>query len=406
MFKIAIIGAGASGLIAAIVAARQGAQVCIYEKNNKIGKKILATGNGRCNVTNQHIELSNYHGQNPSFINPSINRFQTSTCKEFFSQLGVEMAEGQRGRLYPKSLQSASISELLAYECNRLGVEINLNAEVRMIEKTTNAFCLRLEDKSLHVKRVLIATGGLAMPILGSCDSGYEFAKALGHTLIPTHPTLVQLECKEDLKSISGVKVVGDIEVYIDNELKSTRSGDILFTNYGISGSAVLDVSRVISHAILHKRGVHVKLDLLPEYSKEQLKNLLKKRLEFSNSKSVAFWLEGFINSKLANHISKGLAVKSADDLSNKELTTLVYKLKNMSLHVEDTKGYKSAEVTAGGVNTKEIDAKTMQSKIQKGLYFSGEVVDIDGDCGGYNLHWAWASGYTAGLNIIRKNID
>lgn len=406
MSKIAIIGAGASGLVAAIVAAREGAQVCIYEKNNKIGKKILATGNGRCNVTNQHIELSNYHGQNPSFINPSMNRFKTSTCKEFFAELGVEMVEGQRGRLYPKSLQSSSIVELLGYECTRLGVEIFLNHEVKKVEKKDNGFSLHVEDKSLHVKSVLIATGGLAMPTLGSCDSGYEFAKSFGHTLIPTHATLVQLVCKEDLKSISGVKVVGDIEVYIDNEQKSTRSGDILFTNYGISGSAVLDVSRVISHAILHKRGVHVKLDLLPEYSKEQLKNLLKKRLEFSNSKSVAFWLEGFINSKLASYVAQGLHVKNADDLNNKELTKLVYNLKNMSLHVEDTKGYKSAEVTAGGVNTKEIDAKTMQSKLQDRLYFSGEVVDIDGDCGGYNLHWAWASGYTAGLNIIRKNID
>ena len=406
MSKIAIIGAGASGLVAAIVAAKNGAQVYVYEKNSKIGKKILATGNGRCNVTNENIELSNYHGLNPSFINPSINHFQTSKCKEFFKELGIEMTEGHRGRLYPKSQQSSSIVELLGYECTRLGVRFFLNQEVSKIEKINEKFVLHVEEKSLRVDKVLIATGGLAMPSLGSCDSGYAFAKSFGHTIVPTHASLVQLVCKEDLKSITGVKVQGDIEVFIDNEMKMTRSGDILFTNYGISGSAVLDVSRLVANALLFKRAVHVKIDLLPEYSKEQLKNLLKKRLIFSNSKSVELWLEGFINSKLARFITKAISVKNADDLDNKELAKLVYALKNMSLHVEDTKGYKTAEVTAGGVNTKEINPKTMQSKLEEGLYFSGEVVDIDGDCGGYNLHWAWASGYTAGKNMERKSGD
>ncbi len=397
---IAIIGAGASGLVAAIVAARRGVKVQVYEKNNKIGKKILATGNGRCNVTNQNIKTSNYHGKNSSFVNSSLNRFNTSTCKEFFSELGVELVEGQRGRLYPRSLQSSSIVELLVYECERLGVEFFLNTKVDKITKKGNKFCLHVEEKSLHVNRVLVATGGLAMPTLGSCDSGYEFAKSFGHTIVPTHPSLVQLVCKEDLKPISGVKVEGSIEVYEDGQSKTFANGDILFTNYGISGSAILDISRVVSHSLLFKRALHVKIDLLPEFSKEQLKNLLKKRLKYSNGKSVALWLDGFINSKLARFIEKSLHVKSADDLNNKELTKLVYALKNLTLHVEDTKGFKSAEVTAGGVSTDEIDFQTMESKLQRGLFFSGEVVDIDADCGGYNLHWAWASGMSAGNNI------
>ncbi len=400
---IAIIGAGASGLVAAIVAARRGVKVQVYEKNNKIGKKILATGNGRCNVTNQNIKTSNYHGKNPSFVNSSLNRFNTSTCKEFFSELGVELVEGQRGRLYPRSLQSSSIVELLVYECKRLGVEFFLNTKVDKITKKGNKFCLHVEEKSLHVNRVLVATGGLAMPTLGSCDSGYEFAKSFGHTIVPTHPSLVQLVCTEDLKPISGVKVEGSIEVYEDGQSKTFANGDILFTNYGISGSAVLDISRVVSHSLLFKRALHVKIDLLPEFSKEQLKNLLKKRLKHSNGKSVALWLDGFINSKLARFIEKSLHVKCADNLNNKEFTKLVYALKNLTLHVEDTKGFKSAEVTAGGVSTDEIDFQTMESKLQRGLFFSGEVVDIDADCGGYNLHWAWASGMSAGNNISQR---
>ena len=402
--QVAIIGAGASGLVAAIVAARRGVKVHVYEKNNKIGKKILATGNGRCNVTNQHIELSNYHGSKPSFVNPAINHFNASTCKAFFSELGVELVEGQRGRLYPRSLQSSSIVELLVYECRRLGVEFFLNHEVKSITKKGDGFSLHVEDTSLHVKSVLVATGGLAMPTLGSCDSGYEFAKSFGHSIVPTHPSLVQLVCKEDLKAISGVKVEGSIEVFEDGQNKTHASGDILFTNYGISGSAILDVSRVVSHSLHYKRAISVKIDLLPEYSKEQLKNLLKKRQKYSNGKSVALWLDGFINSKLAKFIEKSLHVKSADELNNKELTKLVYALKNMTLHVNDTKGFKTAEVTAGGVSTGEINSGTMESKLQRGLFFSGEVVDIDADCGGYNLHWAWASGMSVGHNIGQGN--
>ena len=397
---IAIIGAGASGLVAAIVVARKGAKVCVYEKNKKIGKKILATGNGRCNVSNQSIKLSNYHGLNPSFVNPSLNRFSTSTCKAFFSEIGVELVEGQKGRLYPRSLQSSSVVELLVYECKRLGVEFFLEHEVSHIEKALEGFCLHVEGKSLHVKRVLVATGGLAMPSLGSCDSGYEFAKSFGHTVAETYPTLVQLVCKEDLKSISGVKLEGHIEVYEDGQSKAQASGDILFTNYGISGSAVLDVSRVASHALFYKRVLHVKIDLLPEYSKEQLKNLLKKRLKYSNGKSAALWLDGFINPKLAQFIAKSLHVKSADELNSKELSKLTHALKNLTLHVSDTRGFKTAEVTAGGVRTDEINSQTMESKLQSGLFFSGEVVDIDADCGGYNLHWAWASGMSAGKSL------
>jgi len=396
--QIAVIGAGASGLVAAIVAARADKKVRVYEKNNKIGKKILATGNGRCNISNKNIQLSNYHGSNTSFVNHSINHFNASICKAFFAELGVELVEGQRGRLYPRSLQSSSVVELLVYECRRLGVEFFLDTKVDKITKNGNKFSLHVGVKSIHASKVLVATGGLAMPTLGSCDSGYEFAKSFGHSIVATHPSLVQLVCKEDLKAISGVKIEGNIEVYEDGQNKTQASGDILFTSYGISGSVVLDISRAVSHSLLHKRAISVKIDLLPEYSKEQLKNLLKKRLKYSNGKSVALWLDGFINSKLAKFIEKSLHVKSAESLNSKDLAKLVYAIKNLTLHVNDTKGFKTAEVTAGGVNVGEINSKTLESKLQRGLFFSGEVVDIDGDCGGFNLHWAWASGMCAGL--------
>ncbi len=398
--SVAIIGAGASGLVAAIVATRKGAKVRIFEKNPKIGRKILATGNGRCNITNQSIKLSNYHGENPSFINVSIDRFNTSTCRAFFNELGIEMLEGQDGRLYPKSHQSSSVVELLVYECKRLGVEFLLSNEVTQIKKENDRFVLQINDKNEYTQKILISTGGLAMPTLGSCDSGYRFAQNFGHTIIPTYASLVQLVCKEDLKSISGVKIEGIIEILIDRQSVRAKSGDLLFANYGISGSAVLDVSRSIGRALERGCEVIAKLDLMPEYSKEQLKNILQKRVKFSHGKSVSLWLDGFINSKLAKFVAKDLQIENADNLNTKDIVKLAYMLKNMKLKVIDTKGFKSAEVTAGGVNTDEINPQTLESKLQKGLFFSGEVLDIDGDCGGYNLHWAWASGYSAGLAL------
>jgi predicted Rossmann fold flavoprotein len=399
---IAIVGAGASGLVAAIVAARAGSKVVILEKNAKAGRKILATGNGRCNITNQEIKTSNFHGTNPSFVNHAINTFNTLTCKKFFEELGIVMMEGQKGRLYPKSAQSSSVVDVLVYECERLGVEILLQSEVQSIEKSESGFSLHVNEKILHVSKVLLATGGLAMPTLGSSDSGYLFAKNLGHSLIPTHPSLVQLVCYEDLKSISGVKLEGDVEVIIDSQVVANAYGDILFTNYGVSGSAILDISRAVTTVVGSKREITLKIDLLSEYTKEQLKALLEKRKKYANGKSVEFWLQGFLHSKLASFITKSLHVKTAEELNHKYLTKLVYELKNFVLHVEDTKGFISAEVTTGGVDVREINPSTMESKLYEGLFFSGEVVDIDGDCGGYNLHWAWASGYVAGKNLIK----
>ncbi len=404
---VAIIGAGASGLVAAIVSAKNGSKVHVYEKNSKIGKKILITGNGRCNVTNKHMELSNYHGLNPSFVNSSLNFFNVSTCKAFFLELGVELVEGRRGRLYPRSLKSSSVVDLLVHECRRLHVEFFLKHEVKSVDKKDSSFVLHVNHKFLHVKKVLIATGGLSMLTLSSRDSGYELAKHFGHTIIPTHPSLVQLISQENLKAISGVKIKGSIEVFENSKSKIFAHGDILFTDYGISGSAVLDISRVVSYSLLYKKVLHVKIDLFFEYSKEQLKNLLKKRQLHANGKSVTLWLDGLIDPKLAYFIAKSLHVhvKKADDLNSKELTKLVYALKNLTLHVVDTKGFKTAEVTAGGVNTLEIDSQTMESKLQQGLFFSGEVVDIDANCGGYNLHWAWASGVCAGKSMSEMQV-
>lgn len=402
---IAIIGAGASGLVAAIVAARAGKRVSVYEKNSKFGRKILATGNGRCNITNENISKYNYHGKNPAFVNVAINAFNTHTCKKFFEELGLYASEGKDGRLYPLNQQSSSVVDVLVYECDRLGVKLHNNCEIKKIEKNPQGFTLFGIDKRFYCEKLLLATGGSAMPKLGSSESGYFFAKELGHSIIKPHASLVQLVSKEDFKTVSGLKTNAGVEIFVDGEDKMSCSGDLLFTNYGISGSAVLDISRVACEALEAKKSVHVKLDFFPENSMDALKNILKKRSGFANGKSIEFWLEGLVHSKLASYIVHLLHLKkSADELGMRDLAKIAYALKNFTVNIVDSKGLESAEVTAGGVNVDEVDNKTMASKLHKGLYFSGELLDIDGDCGGYNLHWAWASGYLAG-KFMAKNL-
>lgn len=398
MPEVAIVGAGASGLVASIVLARRGFEVVVFEKNGKIGKKLLATGNGRCNITNKNISISNFHTQNPKFLNHTLSRFNSTACSKFFNELGIDFIEGEKGRLYPRSLQSSSVLNQLLYEAKRLGVKFEIESKIQKIVKQNSVFLLHVEGKKpLGIKSVVIATGSGAMPNLGGDESGYEFAKKFGHNIIQTHPSLVQLVTKEDLSAVAGVKQSARVKIFVDSELKQEKEGDFLFTNYGVSGSVILDISRVASRGILYKKDVELLVDLFPEFSKESLKNILKKRLKFAHQKSVALWLDGFMNFKLATYFAKKLNLKSTEKLNQKILTKMVYEFKNLKLHVEDSKGFKSAEVSSGGVDTKEINPHTLESKIVKNLYFCGEVLDVDGDCGGYNLHWAWASGFVAG---------
>ncbi len=395
MFEVAIVGAGASGLVAALSVARRGKRVVVFEKNSKIGKKLLATGNGRCNISNKSVEKSNFHSNNPGFVESVLGQFSTSACRDFFEELGIEFKEGQKGRLYPMSLKSSSVVDLLVYECKRVGVEFRLSSEVKRVKKIGESFYLFIEDEKIQAKVVLLATGSLAF---GGSSSGYEFAKEFGHKVLPIFPSLVQLVCKENLKEISGVKVEALVEVC--SEPKESSFGDLLFTNYGVSGSVILDVSRIVSLHVSRGESIKLKIDLFSELSKEALKNRLKNRLKFANQKSVELWLDGFLNPKLAKFFAKKVSKIRADELNQRDLTKLAYELKNMEMLAIETKGFKSAEVCAGGIDTKAVNSKTMESKLVKGLYFSGEILDVDGDCGGYNLHFAWASGFVSANSI------
>jgi predicted Rossmann fold flavoprotein len=391
--SIAIIGAGASGLVAAISSKNSQTDVTIYEKSSRVGKKILASGNGHCNITNSNITLENYHGKYPHFAKEAI-KFD---AKEFFNSLGLELDYGKGTRLYPMSGQASIVVDVLLHKCESLGIKIVKDCEITSIKKDGDKF--KLDDKMYD--SVIISAGSSAMPHIGGSEGGYDLAQSLGHNIEKPFASLVQLiSDDEDFMRCSGVKLEANLDLFIDKKQKMSLRGDLLFTNYGLSGSGILDLSRSVSFAHLKDSDVFIKIDLLPDLSLEKLKKLLQKRL--SLNLPISLWLGGLINKNLIPALLKRAKIDKNSPINTKSINTLAYTIKNLQIDIVDTKGYKKAEVMAGGVDTNDVDPKTMHSKLVKGLYFCGEVLDIDGDCGGFNLHWAWASGYLAGKNASK----
>jgi len=400
--ELIIIGGGAAGLWAAITAARAGRKVLLLEQNSRTGKKILVSGNGKCNIGNRYIDLQRFHSQNPPFIEKVLDGYGFDEVEIFFGSIGLELVEGKEGKMFPMSLQAASVVDLLEYEAKRAGVEIYCNCKVQCISKEGDTFVLGTTEGEKRTSRLLITSGSPAAPQLGGNDSGYIFATAMGHTLIPRHPSLVQL-CSEErwVKSCAGVKVAGVARLYANGEYITEREGDLLFTNYGISGLAILDLSREVSTRLATFDYCELSLDLMSKLSKEKLTNLLLSRIEKESEKHIGLWLQGILNKKLIWIILEQSKCKSRveSDLNRKEINKLVHSIKNLKLSINDTKGFKGAEVSTGGIDTSEIDPETMESKLVPNLYFAGEILDVDGDRGGFNFHWAWVSGMRAGQN-------
>ena len=395
-----IIGAGASGLCAAIVSARAGKSVTLLEQNNKIGKKILVSGNGKCNIDNKYISPHRFHGQNPAFIEELLKGYDFQVVKKFFTSIGLELIEGKEGKMFPMSLQASSVVELLAYEAKRLGVKILCDCEVTGIAKISKTFTIETSQGTKTCTQLVMASGSPAAPHLGGSNAGYAFATKMGHSLVPRHPSLVQL-CSDEswVKGCAGVKVVGLAKLYVNGEYVTEKKGDLLFTNYGISGLAILDLSREVSTRLANFNYCELSLDLMPELSKEKLTNLLLGRVKQDSEKPLDLWLQGIINKKLIAIIleQSKCKVRTEDALNRKEINRLVHAIKNLKLSISDTKGFKGAEVATGGIDTTEVNAQTMESKLVPNLFFAGEILDVDGDRGGFNFHFAWVSGMRMG---------
>ena len=386
--NIAVIGAGASALFLSLLLSQKKHKVTLFEKNPKAGRKLLITGNGRCNITNENISPENFHSMNTGFVKHAIREFDYFKCKKFFNDLGIEFHIGKSSRAYPLSLTASTVVDILYDEALQNGVEFILDTFIEDVSFENGMFLL----EKRKFDKVVVATGSPAMPKLGSNSSGYEIAKSFGHTVIEPFASLVQLQSSnKNLDIITGVKIEGTI---------GKHKGDILFTKYGISGSAVLDVSREIAYDLQYEKMQTVTIDTMPVFPKDKLTDMLLNRIKKHPKRDILLWLDGLMNKKLAKYIlleTDTLKDKTAvSQLNRKDVQKVVHMIKNMRFEITGTKGFETCEVCAGGVDTTEVDPKTMESKLQKGLYFTGEVLDVDGDCGGYNLHWAWASAYAA----------
>jgi len=398
VYDVIIIGAGASGLIAAIAAARQGSQVLVIERKEKAGKKILATGNGKCNFTNMTQKPECYRSDDSAFPMKVLSCFNIDKTIELFKELGI-YPKNRDGYLYPNSEQALSVVQVLVMECERLKVEFRYNETVKEIKKPD--FTVITNHQTYKGIKLVLATGGCASPQLGSDGSGFALAKQLGHTIIKPIPALVQLKSPEKCcKTASGVRVMANIKLFSGERILEEENGEILFTDYGISGIPIMQVSRFAGKALDRGEKVYLKLDFIHELTHEALLNLLQQRILQHPDKNIEEMMIGLFNHKLSFIIlnrTKLDIYKKSKQLTNLELKELVKNIKGFILLINGTNSFENAQVCAGGVSTKEIHETTMESKRYKNLYLIGEVVDVDGTCGGYNLQWAWSSGYVAG---------
>ncbi|MBN2540226.1 MAG: NAD(P)/FAD-dependent oxidoreductase [Bacilli bacterium] len=396
---ITIIGGGASGLVAAIFAKRNGADVTILERNNRIARKILATGNGRCNYTNVTANGLDYN--NPDFVGYGLSHFSPQKAIAFFEELGIEPKIEGQGKAYPLSEQASSIVDVFLYELERLEIPVVSDAFVTRILRKQNGFVLILEDgRQFDTDKVILSTGGNSMPKSGSDGSGYDLAKNLGHHVTEVFPSIVKLKLDSPyLRHLEGIKMPTHLELLVGEEVIQTEYNDIIFGNYGISGPATLDISRKALELYRAGENPYLKLTLVTALDRRQVEERFLKLQDKPTDQSLV----GLIHKRYISAIIKEAGIEKQNtlfkDLSKSEQVKLTDLLFNWRFKITGSKSFHDAQATAGGVDLKEIDSQTMESKRIPGLYITGEVMDIDGRCGGYNLQWAWTSGALAGTH-------
>lgn len=405
-YEVAIVGGGASGLMAAIVCRRQGKQVLVLEQKEKVGKKILATGNGKCNFTNLKQGNGCYHCNQASFPKNALQRFGAEDAIRFFEELGVVVKE-RNGYMYPYSGQASTILDVLCYEVKRLGIQVQCGCKVEHIKKKDGIFTLFYGDKTIEAKKVILAAGGKASPAQGSDGSGYGLAKELGHQTTKLCPSLTGLRAKESFcKALAGVRTDAAVSVFVDDEYVAKDVGELQLTNYGVSGIPVFQICRIAGMALLEKKKVTVKVDFFPIWKEKKVRErILELRSRFGMN-AVQEALAGLMNKKVLLVLLKQAGIYGDTKLSKvseEACVRLCKYMKALTFSIVETNGFENAQVCAGGIDTREVNADTMESKLVRNLYFAGELLDVDGICGGYNLQWAWASGFVAGNHAAGK---
>jgi predicted Rossmann fold flavoprotein len=406
---ILIVGGGAAGIAAAIASRDMGMDVAIIEGSDRIGKKLLSTGNGRCNISNTDLNPSKYHSENPSFPGHILDRFGYNDTLDFFSLLGLPLTALEVGKVYPLSLQASSVLDIFRLALDERGISVYLDSKVKEVKRLKKGFRLVTNaGEVFECSRLIICCGGKSFPASGSDGSGFTLAKQLGHSIVKPIPSLVQLKLRYDhLKALSGVKFDGYAKVLSREGESGQEYGEILFTDYGISGPPVLQLSRKASYALSKGEAVHIIADMMPGMTSPQLEEFLENHFATFSYRSVMNSLIGVVNKKLIPIILREAGIrdihKPCVELTVMEKRKLYGVMKAWSFEVYDTNSFKNAQVTAGGVDTREVFEDTLESRIVPDLYFAGEVLDVDADCGGFNLQWAWATGYIAAMSSAKK---
>ena len=414
IYDIAVIGGGAAGLSAAIFACREGRRrgrspsVIVLEKGARVGRKLLSTGNGTCNLANVDASPAHSHGENPTFVEPALKRMPAEEMLRFFSSLGVECAARENGRVYPLCLQAGAVLDCLRLELLADGAEERCGTAVTALRREGGGFALAAGEEIIGARRVLVCAGGAASPALGGSADGYTLLSELGHSRVPLFPSIVQVRTDPALvKAVKGVRVEGRIAFRLEGRELCAQEGEVLFTDYGLSGPAVMQISRCVGDWERKKRGrMTAVLDLLPGFTKEQVETLLLRRRELKE-RTLENYLTGFVNKRLGQTLLKAAGLTPptlpVQTLTHRDIEKLAGFMKGWELSVTGTQGFGGAQVTAGGISTAEFDPGTLESRLAPGLYAAGEVLDIDGDCGGFNLHWAWASARLAAESMVES---
>lgn len=391
-FDILIVGAGASGLAAAIQAKRTNANksVAVFEQLQRVGKKILATGNGRCNLGNLNADSHAY--TNSAFASGALQKYNAESLIDFFESMGLFTRADSEGRLYPLSNTAASVLDALRFECERLGVEFFCENKITEIKKENGIFKINSRHTA---KKVIVACGGKASPAQGSDGSGYPLLKSFGHSITALSPALVQLVTDTaKIKSLKGVRASARLSLSTGGEAK----GEILFTDYGVSGIAAMDLSRFI----LPGKKAFVAIDLLPAFDIKKAKAAVLSAAIRNPDLNCEYLLGGLVPKALGTAVIKsalGFMPKTAKEITEEGAKKIALELKNFTLTLKGTKSFNDAQITKGGADVRQFESDTLMSKKVSGLYACGEILDVDGACGGFNLAWAFASGRLAGKN-------
>lgn len=396
---IGIIGGGASGMAAALAAAENTEnQIVLLERQARLGRKLQATGNGRCNLTNLYADKTAYHGDNPAFPEYALNAFPPEAVIRWFRSLGLFTVSEASGRVYPYSDQANSVLDTLRFALEKPNISLQLGVEIEKIRRMPEGFRLEWKEGSLDCDRLIVACGGLAGTKLGGGMSGYKLLRSMGHRCTRLRPALVQVRSSwGGVTSLKGVRANCRASILRDGAVQRESAGELQFTDYGLSGPVIFEISRDVCQ---QKGNWSCLLDFLPDISdSELLEELVRRR---STVLPAAELLTGILHNRLGRTLTQAAGIRGQDpisDLPENMLREVVRAVKHFEVPITEALGMDSAQVTAGGIVTEEFSPETMESRLVPGLYTCGEVLDVDGDCGGFNLQWAWSSGRLAGLN-------